>query len=381
MVYPCAMQRTLALRLALSLPLIAACKSDPAPQPEAPANTTKTAVTAAPQPKATASATVTAMATASVAPPPSASASASAATLPPRSARPTAKEWCEADLAVLGFEGHEGGEELAACKLLAVREWAMIWCPRNGRRSGTNLGNYDHGVPGGGSMATSEELAAGPNGDAEDAVVVSFKPGTKAKPSFFYRPASHPEWIKDESFVLELPADATSLSQRRLNDAAWPPMRSRAGDARCADIDAAAKAAAQKAADDKARQSVEEDAKGKPDVAGIEALPADDVWAAEREVNVSGSDALGCKTKVKDSWFWMRCEGKAAITAIEVEKGKRATQTTATVEGGVVKLTTPYVEETDLRAKLVTAGGDRFLKLKWLKGKRPAAAGSIGDSR
>jgi hypothetical protein len=65
--------------------------------------------------------------------------------------------------------------------------------------------------------------------------------------------------------------------------------------------------------------------------------------------------AVGCQTRLKDGWFWMRCEGKVAFSAVGVERGKRPTQTKAAVEGGAAR---PYVEETDLRARLAYEGGE-----------------------
>lgn len=267
--------------------------------------------------------------------------------------------------------------------MIEVREWVMVWCPMSGRRAGgVNLGNYDRALPGGGSMATDDEMATGMGGSLgmTDAIVVSLRPGTKAKPTFTYRPVEHPEWLKDESFTIELPENATGLEDRRFNGGPWPTMRPRET-SRCEQMEAELKAEAKRKADEKAAAEAAEDAKILSDVEGISAPPTDEAFANEKEVLVSGSGALGCKTKILDSWFWMRCEGKAKFTGIEIEKGKRQTQTKASVEEGVGKLLVPYVEETNLRAKLIFEGGEKFLKLKWPKGKRPFQVGKVDETR
>jgi hypothetical protein len=76
-------------------------------------------------------------------------------------------------------------------------------------------------------MATAEEIEAAVRGEAFDAVIVSLRPGTKAKPAFTYRPWEHPEWLRDDSYSLELPAAATSPAERRFNGGAWPTFEAR----------------------------------------------------------------------------------------------------------------------------------------------------------
>jgi hypothetical protein len=308
---------------------------------------------------------------------PSASAAVAVVT---RSARPTPREWCEAPVAKLGYEGYDDGDTVEACKMLEVREWAMIWCPTSGRREGgKNLGQHQSTLPGGGSIATEEERAAGSGVDygTTDAVLVSLRPGTKAKPTFTYRPNEHPEWLKDDSFTLELPEGAMSLSDHLFNGRAWPAFEKR-DTARCEQQAAALKAATDAESEAKTKAQLAEDARGVPDVDGITPPPTEEAWLAEKkEALVSGSGAIGCKTKVMEPWFWMRCEGKSKMLTVEVEKGRRATQTKSTVAEGTAALLTPFVEGTELRAKLTYEGGERFLKLRWPKGKRPFQVGTV----
>jgi hypothetical protein len=301
-----------------------------------------------------------------------------------RSARPTPREWCEAPIARLGYEGYEDGDTVEACKMLEVREWVMIWCPASGRREGgKNLGVYERALPGGGSMATEDERAAGTGVEygAPDAILVSLRPGTKAKPTFTYRPNEHPEWLKDDSFTLELPEGAMNLSDHLFNGHAWPRFEKR-DTTRCEQQAAALKASVDAESEAKTKAQLAEDARGVPDVEGIAAAPTEEAWLAEKkEALVSGSGAIGCKTKVIEPWFWMRCEGKTKMLTLEVEKGRRATQTKASVAEGTAALLTPFVEGTDLRAKLTYEGGERFLKLRWLKGKRPFQVGTVVETR
>lgn len=274
-----------------------------------------------------------------------------------RSGRPTPAAWCAAPIAMLPAEG-----DSAKCSMIVVNEWAMIWCPTRGMvQNGKDLGTYDRALPNGGSMATEEELAMGARGEAKDAIVVSLRPGTRAKADFTYRPSDHPEWLKTLSFTLELGADAKSLAERQFDGGAWPAVSAR--DTAACERMAAAEAAI--------------DAKGLPDLADLAAPPSDADWDAAKEVNVSGSGALGCQTKVIEPWFRMTCEGKGAFSSVEVEKGRRATQTQASVVDGKLSFLTPYVEESSARVKLVRANGTHYLRIAWGKGKRPIQVGAI----
>lgn len=117
------------------------------------------------------------------------------------------------------------------------------------------------------------------------------------------------------------------------------------------------------------------------DVVDQPPAPSDDAWKAEKQVLVSGSDALGCETKLKDQWFRASCEGKVAFTAAVVEREGRKTQTKVEVSDGKLSMLTPYVEKTDFRVKVTFAGGERFFKLRWPAGKRPLEVGKFSDSR
>lgn len=360
-----------------ALPLLAACSKDPPAGAAKPDSTTaaappETSATAAPSPIATAAPTVAPTTTASAAAPPSNIV---------RSGRPTLIEWCKAPVADITDSTHEDGDAIEPCQMIEVREWVMVWCPRNGRRvGGKNLGAYDRALPGGGSMATEAELEAA-GVPTPDAVVISLRPGTKAKPAFTYRPQNHPEWIKDETFTIELPESADGLDDRLFNGGRWPTFRPRDSTSNCEQMEAELQAEAKRKADEKAASEAKEDAKILPDVEGLSAAPADEAFDKVKEVVVTGSGALGCKTKILESWFWMRCEGKVKFTGIEIEKGKRQTQTNASVEGGVGKVLVPYVEETNLRAKLAYEGGEKWLKLRWPKGKQPFQVGKVEDTR
>lgn len=358
------------------LAMIAACSKDPPPTPK-PDPTTSVAL-----PEASSAPAPIASAAPTAAPTTSSSATAPASNIV-RSARPTPIEWCKAPIADITPSTYDEGDAIQPCQMVEVREWVLVWCPQSGRRAGgVNLGQYDRALPGGGSMATDDEMASGMESTLgfTDAIIISLRPGTKAKPTFTYRPLQHPEWLKDESFTIELPENATGLEDRRFNGGAWPTMRQR-DTSRCAQMEADLKAEAKRKADEKAAAEAAEDAKILPDVEGLAAAPADEAFANEKEVLVSGSGALGCKTKIVESWFWMRCEGKVKFTGIEIEKGKRQTQTKASVEEGVGKLLVPFVEETSLRAKLTFEGGEKFFKLKWPKGKRPFQVGKVEETR
>jgi hypothetical protein len=300
-----------------------------------------------------------------------------------RSSRPTPLEWCKGDTGGIITTEPNTHRVVNVCRVTAVREWLLVVCPKDaGDDEGNSLGTYDRAVPGGGSMATADEIAAGPIPDAKDGVVISLRPGTKAKPTFFYRPSGHPEWTRDLTFSFELPEDARSLDDRRFGDTRERlPLLRPENLKRCESLEADLAAAKKREADEKAAKSAADDAKGQPDVEGMAPIPSDEAWAAEKDIVVTGSSALGCKTRLKDRWFWLRCEGKVVFSAVEVERGKRATQTKATVEKGTVTLVTPYVEETDLRAKLTFEGGEKFLHLRWPKGKQPFQVATVDGTR
>ncbi len=349
---------------ALALLFVACSNETPKPEPSASAPValaTTAAPSAAPPPV-----------TSAPPPPPSSSAPTKA---PPRTGRPSPKKWCEAPtLHHLQSETTEDGQPIPGCTFLEVEEWILVACPMSSK-----LGNYDKAVPGGGSIATPAEVAAGPDPSAKDAVVISLRPGTTAKPLFFYRPVAHPEWAKTETFEFSMPESATGLDDRSLPRVYRTEPRDTS---RCADLEpAAAASAASSASPSAAAAAPPQEPKELPDIPDHPPPPAEEAWAAEREVMASGSDALGCKTKLKDSWFYARCEGKVTFTSVDVERGRHATQTTAVVKDGTVMLLTPYVEGTDLRARLVFDGGERFLKLRWPAGKRPYEVAKITEAR
>lgn len=332
-------------------------------------------------PVATPSATASAPAPSAVAP------TAAPSAEPPknivRSGRPTPLEWCRAPLVQIGKDaGVDGG---SPCSMIEVREWVMLWCPESGdRQNGESLGRYDRAIPGGGSVANDDELAAAthsaPGGPPRDAVIVSLRPGTKAQPTFTYRPIEHPDWMRDESFEVSLPESARGLEDRRFGGGAWPVFTPRDASA-CEALEAATKAEAEakRAAADESRSK--EDARLLEDLAELPPPPEVAAFEAEKDVLVKGSSAMGCATRLIGPWFWMRCTGKVEIREIEIERGRRATQTSAKLEDGVATLLVPYVEGTDLRVRLVHAGGDRFFFLRWPKGPRPFEVGTFGATR
>jgi hypothetical protein len=340
----------------VALAAFAACSDGPAPPPaasstsNAPAATTSAAPPAEPVASSTPSAT-------------------GPKKTPPKTGRPSVRKWCEAKTVHhLGQRGVINGLNSYACAYIEVEDWIMVACPRSGGRGERELGNYDRAVPGGGSMATPEEIEVGPIPEATDAVVISLRPGGKATPVFFYRPVDHPEWTREEKFTFAMAADAQTLADRSLPTSHEDEERSID---RCAALEPSKPAPAPGAgsAGPVASAAPEEPAEI-ADIAGHPAAPDDAAWDAEKETMVGGSDALGCKTKLKDGWFRAVCEGKVKFTEVVVEKGKHATQTVAKVEDGKATLVTPYVDGTFARARFVSDAGTRYLKLHWPGGKK-----------
>lgn len=260
---------------------------------------------------------------------------------------------------LLEDESYEGGELDPACRFIRVDEWFMVACPQRKKD-----GLYDRAVPGGGSAATPEEVEVGPIPTASDAVVISLRPGTTAKPVFFYRPYDHPEWTRERTFRFELSESAMSLDEAELPTIDYTEKRDTS---HCASLGPAAPPSTP--------EPIEI-----PDIAGHPEPPTEEQWSAEREVMASGSDALGCKTRVKDGWFRARCEGKVAFTEAAPLRGKHATQTKLDVASGALLVLTPYVEGTDFQARLTHDGGRKVLHLRWPKGKRPYEVAKFVDA-
>ena len=297
---------------------------------------------------------------------------------PPRTGRPSARAWCEAPKLQ-----YLGPDELS-CAFIEVSEWILVACPASGMRGEKDLGNYDRAVPGGGSGANARELEAAADFVSTDAIVISLRPGTTAKPLFFYRPQAHPEWTREETFTFAMPADGDELADRVMPTVYRTTDRSTDD---CARFDAP-KPAVPEAATPAASGATTAGApaSGAPteqllDVEGQAPVPDDAAWDAEREVLFKGSDALGCKTKIKDGWFRAVCQGKVGLQSIEVERGRRPTQTTTELKDGRLMVQTPYVESTDFVARIVTDGGERFFRLEWRPGKRPFEVGRITETR
>jgi hypothetical protein len=350
-----------ATRAALLIaPTLAAC-GDPAAQKDA--TTSSAAAIASPTPSAAPGPS------GAVAPSVTASASAAPKKEPPRTGRPSARAWCEAPkLNLLGPED-------PSCAFIEVSEWILVACPASGVRGEKDLGIYDRAVPGGGSGANAAELEAAADFAPNDAIVISLRPGTTAKPLFFYRPQAHPEWTREETFTFAMPADGDELSDRSLPTVYRTLDRSTAD---CARFDAPKPAATTAGSSASPAPSA---APPLLDVEGQPPIPEDAAWDAEKEVLFKGSDALGCKTKVKDAWFRAVCQGKVTIQSVDVERGRRPTQTTAELKDGKLVIQTPYVENTDFVARIAIDGGERFLKLRWAPGKRPYEVGQVTETR
>ena len=326
--------------LLLCAGLAVACKSDPAPAPE-PNQAAQTA---------TATATVATAATAAPSAPVTASAAATAE--PARwhvSKRPTPLEWCTS-----ANRGHlEHG-----CMYSNVREHWLVTCP-SGLPGGKvepplDLKSMD---PGAGRKATEAEAGAL---DSEQAAVMTFdRAGLVFEPTFHYGEIGKTGTTEYRSIKLRLPASATSAAAVELPPGSALGMDGPPTPARIAWCEQHFGAAAARDA-------------GPPtpvtDIPDLGDPPAEEAWAAVREVTTKGSSALGCETKVLDRWFRMRCAGKATITAFEPTRGKRPTQTRITVAPERLELHTPYVEDTDFAAEVTTDQGKRRFTLSWPKG-------------
>lgn len=315
----------------------------------------------APAVTASAPASAAPSATADARPTATASSDAAPAKQPPRTGRPSAAAWCRAPkLFVVSRPGDDEGGSSQGCAYIEVEEWIMVACP-----AAYPLGTYTHAIPGGGSSATDEEILAGPAIGNTDAIVISLRPGTKASPLFGYRPLEHPDWMKNETFTFEMPSDGDELSDRILPTAIETQDRDTSDCGRF----------------EKAAPPPKEEPKEIDDVEGQPPVPDDAAWDTEKEALVPGSDALGCKTKVKDGWFRARCGGKVTFTAVEVERERHKTQTVATVTDGKLEILTPYVENTSFRAAITYEGGTKFFKLTWRPGKRPLEVGRFDADR
>lgn len=289
------------------------------------------------------------------------SASAGAGYAGPRTGRPSPEAWCRAPKRfVVAKDLREDGSASGSCAYIEVSEWIMVGC----KGMATDLGTYTRAVPGGGSAASVDELAAVAQEEWSDAIVISLRPGTEAAPTFFYTPIGHPEWKRDRSLKFSLAKTATAYEQRSVPSTVDSGEQSQRSTDPC---DLLAKPKVEIPA-----VPVDVD-----DVANQPPVPDAAAWDPAKEVFFPGTDALGCKSKLVDSWFRVVCDGKIAIAKATAAKGKRKTQTTVTIEDGKLTLLTPYVETTDMLVQLETAGGGKLLKLRWAKGKQPYPIGTI----
>lgn len=102
-------------------------------------------------------------------------------------------------------------------------------------------------------------------------------------------------------------------------------------------------------------------------------------WGSQlKEVNVKGSSALACETKMVREYLRVSCKDKndsgGTPTAVKVTKGGREAWTFAS--GGVASLVIPYVEGIDAEVLFSWTDKSHVLKLRWPKGSpKPAFFG------
>ena len=124
--------------------------------------------------------------------------------------------------------------------------------------------------------------------------------------------------------------------------------------------------------------------------AAAEPPPSAKDWETAKEINVSGSTALGCETKRVRNWVRVHCakpndaEGtpvsvklkKAEVLGAEVRNHRK--DVTLSSEEGETTLVARYVEGVDVEAVFKWTDRERLLVLWWPAGKaEPASLGSF----
>lgn len=116
-----------------------------------------------------------------------------------------------------------------------------------------------------------------------------------------------------------------------------------------------------------------------PLAAGRTPVPTLAEWGTQlKEVNVKGSSALACETKMIREYLRVSCKDKndsgGTPTAVKVTKGGRDAWTFSS--GGVASLVIPYLEGIDAEVLFSWTDKSHVLKLRWPKGSpKPAFLG------
>ena len=116
-----------------------------------------------------------------------------------------------------------------------------------------------------------------------------------------------------------------------------------------------------------------------PLAAGRSAVPTLEEWGSQlKEVNVKGSSALRCETKMIREYLRVSCKDKndsgGTPTSVAVVRGGRDAWTFAS--GGVASLVIPYLEGIDAEVRFSWTDKSHVLKLHWPKGTpKPAMLG------
>ena len=119
----------------------------------------------------------------------------------------------------------------------------------------------------------------------------------------------------------------------------------------------------------------------KPLPPGRTPVPSIDEYAAAREVDVKGSSALHCETKMVREWLRVTCRGKSDTggtpTTVTVTRDGRG-ETIPFAGGGVTSLMTPVLEGTDFSANFSWTDKSHALVVKWPPGGvRPIVVGEF----
>jgi hypothetical protein len=119
---------------------------------------------------------------------------------------------------------------------------------------------------------------------------------------------------------------------------------------------------------------------------GLSAAPTQTEWDAAKEVTVTGSTALGCKTTAVREYLKVACKGQNSSggtpTWLTVTKGAGRPGMFTFNQNAVTSLIVPFIEGVDVTADFSWTNRTHTLTVSWPRGApKPAAHGAFDAGR
>src|SRR5262249_15965043 len=109
-----------------------------------------------------------------------------------------------------------------------------------------------------------------------------------------------------------------------------------------------------------------------------------EAWRTAKEVNVKGSTAAGCETKMTSDWLRVFCGNRGdsgTPQSVEITKGAKPGESKAQSGSGVAILYVKYVEGADLEATFKWEKRSGVLTVTWPQGQpKPDVVAAFKDA-